>query len=184
MMNDKPNPAAAPLCAVWPHPKHRGEENLCVHQVFSTMCTTSSLNQPNACQWGRTPAQLLADWFFFFSAVWKWRSSWRLAALGTCLPSPSFLYVTAVGPGLLLALCSPAARGKGAPHLLASVPWFLCSKEVYVQQGTVFWRPYLREPSACTCLQAGACSLPAQHCPCMDNMAAHHRSKWNPVFQR
>lgn len=66
MMSDKPNPAAAPLCAVWPHSKHIEEENLCVHQVFSTMCTTSSLNQPNACQWGRTPAQLLAEWFFSF----------------------------------------------------------------------------------------------------------------------
>lgn len=35
---------------------------------------------------------------------------------------PPLLYDPGVGPGLLLALCSPAPRGKGAPHLLSSVP--------------------------------------------------------------
>lgn len=94
---------------------------------------------------------------------------------GKLLGHPPLLYVSGVGPGPPLVLCSPAPRGKGAPHLLPAAP----RSVVYVQLGclsaakAVFsevtaWqacsqdpRPYLRKPSACTCPQVGMCSLPS-----------------------
>lgn len=181
-MNDKPNPALAALCAVWPHSKYAEGEDVCIYCVPSTTCTTCRRNQPsNACQRDGIPAQLPVWLSFLLSAVWKLRSSWRQAAVVICLVSPSFICHWC-GPWPAAGFVLSYSQRYGSSSLAccvslrfhktaASSKYVSCS---FLQPRHCFPKlllnkplskapcpPALRKHPACSYLQGGVCSLPS-----------------------